>query len=48
MTAIEKFVENLWVPMCRFPHKFKDREEMFYHTMRVLDLVHLKTDVLLG
>lgn len=34
--------------MARFPHKFKDREEMFYHTSRVLDLAHLKTDLLIG
>ncbi len=34
--------------MCRFPHKFKDREELFYHTVRVFDLAQLKIDVLLG
>ena len=38
----------LWVPMVRHPHKYKDREEMFFPTVRVLDLAYLKYDVLLG
>ena len=37
-----------WVPMVRHPHKYKDREEMFFPTVRVLDLAYLKYDVLLG
>ena len=34
--------------MNRFPGKYKEREDVFAHTIRVLDLAPLKMDVLLG
>lgn len=34
--------------MVRYPPKFKEREEVFYHTTRSLDLAPLKIDLLLG
>ena len=45
---VSKVVKCLWIPMVRFPHKYREREEVFYHTTRVLDLAPLKVDVLLG
>jgi hypothetical protein len=48
MNQIDRVVNHLWIPMNRFPAKYKEREEVFMHTVRVLDLVPLKMDVLLG
>ena len=41
-------IKNLWVPMCRYPAKYKEREETFIHTARAGDLHPLKKDLLIG
>ena len=48
MRRVEKVINCLWFPMNRFPQKYKEREEVFLHTVRVLDLFPLKMDLLLG
>ena len=36
------------MPMVRYPQKYKEREDVFYHTTRVLDLAPLQLDLFVG